>query len=219
MNRLKVGWKGDGFQTHPSMTQILFLLLVLGCTVILSGCGKETRVTRVDTDVVTDFSGRWNDTDSQQVAQTMVNEMVAQPWLGNFTRDKGKPPVVIVGTIMNRSHEHINVNTFVSDLERELTNSQKVTFVANKAEREQIREERRDQAVHALEETQKGPGREVGADFMMKGSISSIQDESEGVKSVFYQVDLDLIDLENNVKSWYGQKKIKKVIERKRFIF
>ena len=54
---------------------------------------------------------------------------------------------------------------------------------------------------------------------MMKGSISTIQDESEGVKSVFYQVDLDLIDLENNVKSWYGQKKIKKVIERKRFIF
>ena len=106
--------------------------------------------------------------------------------------------------------EHINVKTFVSDLERELTNSQHVTFVANKAEREEIREERRDQAVHALEKTQKGPGREVGADFMMKGSISSIQDESEGVKSVFYQVDLDLIDLENNVKSWYGQKKIKK---------
>ena len=207
------------FQTHPSTTQILLLFLLLSCAVILTGCGKETRVTRVDTDVVTDFSGRWNDTDSQQVAKTMVNEMVSQPWLGNFTRDNGKPPVVIVGSIMNRSHEHINVKTFVSDLERELTNSQQVTFVANKAEREEIREERRDQAVHALEETQKGPGREVGADFMMKGSISSIQDESEGVKSVFYQVDLDLIDLENNVKSWYGQKKIKKVIERKRFIF
>ena len=53
----------------------------------------------------------------------------------------------------------------------------------------------------------------------MKGYISTIMDESDGVKAVFYQVDLDLIDLENNVKSWYGQKKIKKVIERKRFLF
>jgi uncharacterized protein (TIGR02722 family) len=186
---------------------------------MLSGCGKETRVTRVDTDVVTDFSGRWNDTDSKQVAEMMIKEMISQPWLGNFTQDNGKPPVVIVGTILNRSHEHINVNTFMSDLERELTNSQKVIFVANKAERREVREERRDQAVHALEESQKGPGREIGADFMMKGSISTIQDESDGVKAVFYQVDLDLIDLENNIKSWYGQKKIKKVIERKRFLF
>ena len=197
---------------------LLFVFLPI-CLFWVQGCGKETRVTRVDSEVVTDFSGRWNDTDSQQVAETMVKEMTAQPWLGNFTRDNGKPPVVIVGTILNRSHEHINVNTFISDLQRELTNSQKVTFVASKGERDEIREERRDQAVHALEETQKGPGREIGADFMMKGAISTIQDESDGVKAVFYQVDLDLIDLQNNVKSWYGQKKIKKVIERKRFLF
>lgn len=204
---------------HCPARQVLAFSVVLSCALIMSGCGKETRVTRVDSDVVTDFSGRWNDTDSKHVAETMVKEMISQPWLGNFNRDNGKPPVVIVGTILNRSHEHININTFVSDLERELTNSQKVTFVANQAEREEVREERRDQAVHALEDTQKGPGREIGADFMMKGSISTIQDEADGVKSVFYQVDLDLIDLENNVKSWYGQKKIKKVIERKRFLF
>ena len=203
----------------PIIQQLLGFILLLGCVLFVTSCGKETRVTRVDPGVVTDFSGRWNDTDSQQVAETMVKEMTAQPWLGDFTRDKGTQPVVIVGTILNRSHEHINMNTFVSDLQRELTNSQKIRFVANKHERDEIREERRDQAVHALEETQKGPGREIGADFMMKGSISTIQDESDGVKAVFYQVDLDLIDLENNVKSWYGQKKIKKVIERKRFMF
>jgi len=219
MNKPRVSRKGNLSKWHLPAQQVLFSSLVLGCALLLAGCGKETRVTRVDTDVVTDFSGRWNDTDSKQVAEMMIKEMVSQPWLGNFTRGNGKPPVVIVGTILNRSHEHINVNTFVSDLQRELTNSQKVTFVANKVEREEVREERRDQAVHALEESQKGPGREIGADFMMKGSISTIQDESDGVKAVFYQVDLDLIDLENNIKSWYGQKKIKKVIERKRFLF
>ena len=199
--------------------QVFSSALALVVFLMVAGCGKETKVTRVDTGVVTDFSGRWNDTDSRQVAEAMMKEMMSQPWLGNFTRDRGKQPVVIVGTVLNRSHEHINVGTFVTDLERELTNSQKVTFVASKAERDEIREERRDQAVHALEDTQKGPGREIGADFMMKGYISTIQDESDGVKAVFYQVDLDLIDLENNVKSWYGQKKIKKVIERKRFLF
>ena len=197
----------------------LLVGLVITAILVLPGCGKEKRITRVDTDVVTDFSGRWNDTDSKMVAETMIKEMVNRPWLQNFTRSKGRQPVVIVGTVLNKSNEHINVQTFISDLEREMTNSQQVTFVADKSERNEIREERRDQAVHSKENTQKGPGQEIGADFMMKGYISNILDEADGTKAVYYQVDLDLIDLENNVKSWYGQKKIKKIIEKKRFLF
>jgi len=186
---------------------------------MLGGCSSGTKVTRVDEGLVTDLSGRWNDTDSRMVAETMVKEELVSPWLENYVRAKSRQPVVVVGTILNRSSEHINVQTFVTDLSRELTNSQKVTFVAGKGEREEVREERREQAAHAREETQKAPGKEIGADYMLKGDISSILDESEGVKAVFYQVDLELIDLENNVKSWFGQKKIKKVVERKRMLF
>ena len=194
-------------------------MAVLAGTVLLGGCASETKVTRVDTGVVTDLSGRWNDTDSRMVAETMVKEALGSPWLENYTKSKNRQPVVVVGTILNRSHEHIDVETFVTDLSRELTNSQKVTFVAGKGEREEVREERREQAVHAREDTQKAPGKEIGADYMLKGNITTIEDESQGVKAVFYQVDLELIDLENNVKSWFGQQKIKKVIERKRMLF
>lgn len=96
--------------------------LLVGCAAVVSGCGHETKVTRVDTGTVTDLSGRWNDTDSQMVAEAMVKEALANPWLGNFTKGKNRQPVVIVGTVLNKSHEHINVQTFVNDLERELTN-------------------------------------------------------------------------------------------------
>jgi len=195
------------------------VVMVLMGLSLLVGCAKETKVTRIDPGVVTDLSGRWNDTDSQQVAETMVKEALSYPWLDNYVKAKGRQPVVVVGTIVNRSHEHINTQTFVTDLQRELSNSQKVTFVAGKGEREEIREERREQAVHAREETQKSAGKELGADYMMKGNISTILDETDGTKAVFYQVDLEMIDLESNVKSWYGQKKIKKVVERKRMLF
>ena len=201
------------------LTGFAVILVALSFSIAVNGCASGTKVTRVDTGVVTDLSGRWNDTDSRMVAETMVREALEQPWLRNFTSSEGRQPVVVVGTILNRSHEHINVQTFVSDLERELTNSQSVTFVAGSAEREEIREERRQQAAHAREDTQKGPGKELGADYMLKGNISSILDEIDGVKAVFYQVDLEMIDLESNVKAWYGQKKIKKVVERKRMLF
>jgi uncharacterized protein (TIGR02722 family) len=199
--------------------RVCVVVLLVGCGAAVSGCSHETKVTRVDTGTVTDLSGRWNDTDSQMVAEAMVKEALANPWLGNFTKGKNRQPVVIVGTVLNKSHEHINVQTFVNDLERELTNSQKVTFVAAKGERDEVREERREQAVHAREDTQKAPGKEIGADYMMRGSIATILDEQDGAKAVFYQIDLEMVDLENNVKSWFGQKKIKKVIEKKRTIF
>ena len=92
---------------------------LLAGTMLLGGCASETKVTRVDTEVVTDLSGRWNDTDSRMVAETMVKEALGSPWLENYTRSKSKQPVVVVGTIMNRSHEHIDVQTDVTDISRE----------------------------------------------------------------------------------------------------
>jgi penicillin-binding protein activator len=217
MKEMAMGHSPCSTADRPFLFYVMIGLTIFGLTMI--GCAKETRVTRVDTGLVMDLSGRWNDTDSQQVAETMVKEALGFPWLDNYVKSKGHQPVVVVGTVLNRSHEHINTQTFITDLERELTNSQKVTFVAGKGEREELREERREQAVHAREDTQRAAGKEIGADYMMKGNISTILDEADGTKAIFYQVDLELIDLESNVKTWYGQKKIKKVVERKRMLF
>ncbi|BCA53982.1 conserved exported protein of unknown function [Nitrospira sp. KM1] len=203
---------------RPYVRRMGMAMCAIG-VLMLGGCGHETRVTRVDSGLVTDLSGRWNDTDSRMVAESMVKDALEYSWLNNFTQLKHRPPVVVVGTVVNSSHEHINVQTFVTDLERELTNSQKVTFVAGKNEREEVRSERKEQAMYAREDTQKAPGKEIGADYMMKGAIATIPDEVDGTTAMFYQIDLQMVDLESNAKVWFGQKKIKKVIEKKRTVF
>ena len=77
-------------------------LLVLGVLLaLLSGCATEKRVTRVDTGVTTDLSGRWNDTDSKQVAEKMIAEMLSRPWLNQFATRESRQPTVIVGTVQN----------------------------------------------------------------------------------------------------------------------
>ncbi|HEY6085580.1 MAG TPA: penicillin-binding protein activator LpoB [Nitrospira sp.] len=198
---------------------VLTVAVLLPGYLAAAGCGSETKITRVDSGVVTDLSGRWNDTDSRVVAESMVKEALDYPWLNNFSQSKHRQPVVVVGTVLNNSHEHINVDTFITDLERELTNSNKVTFVAGRMERDEVRNERKEQAMYAREDTQKAPGKEIGADYMMKGTIATILDEAEGTKAMFYQIDLQMVDLESNAKVWFGQKKIKKVIEKKRSVF
>lgn len=203
--------RNHGLRWMPYLLLSVFFIFFYSCA--------STKVSRVETTAVTDLSGRWNDTDSRLVAEKMVKEALERPWIDNFQKKSGKQPTVIVGTVVNRSHEHISVQTFTKDLERELTNSGKVVFVASKGEREEVREERQEQAKHSTEETAKGPGKEIGADYMLKGTINTILDESEGVKAVFYQVDLEMIDIEKNTKVWFGQEKIKKIISKSRLGF
>ena len=185
---------------------------VIFAVAVISACGQQ--VTRVETDTVTDLSGNWNDTDSRLVADEMIQDALSRSWLTRFNREHGSPPTVIVGEVRNLSHEHINTRTFIADMERALINSGEVDFVASSEERQEIRSERMDQDLHATEETRKAMGREIGADFMLKGTINTIIDAVSGEQVRFYQVDLTLIDLANNRKVWLGQKKIKKTIEK-----
>ena len=195
---------------HTPTKHLLLPFFVL--LFLLAGCNPT--VSRVESDTVTDLSGNWNDTDSRLVAQEMIQDVLARSWLTKFNRDKGKAPTVIVGTVRNLSHEHINTRTFIADMERELINSGEVEFVASAADREEVRSEVKDQDLNATEETRKAMGNEVGADFMLQGSINSIVDAVSGEQARFYQIDLTLIELGTNRKVWVGQKKIKKTIEK-----
>jgi uncharacterized protein (TIGR02722 family) len=191
----------------------IFISLAVVMPLLFSACA--TKVERVQTDEVIDLSGQWNDTDSRLVSEEMMNEVLARPWVDDYVRRHTKPPAVIVGEVRNLSHEHLNVNAFLKDVEKALINSGRVKVVASRVEREEIREERADQDIHASEETRKAMGRELGADFMLKGTINTIVDE-EGKKAVkFYQVDLTLISLVDNSKVWVGQKKIKKFVDKR----
>jgi hypothetical protein len=190
-------------------------LLLLAALLTLGACA--TKVERISPDQVRDLSGNWNDTDSQLVSQEMISDVLSRAWLGNFQQAHSKQPAVIVGEIRNLSHEHINMNTFVGDMERALINSGKVEFVASKQDRQEIREERKDQDINAREDTRKAMGMELGADFMLKGEINTILD-TEGKEQVrYYQVDLTLISLADNRIVWVGQKKIKKFVTKASF--
>ena len=185
-----------------------FVILALA----MSACG--TSVQRMDDKEVKDVSGRWNDTDSRLVAEEMIADSLSRPWYAAAHSALGKNPTVIVGTVKNQSSEHINVETFVEDLQRSLINSGKVEFVASKGERGEVRDERLDQDTNATEETRKAHGQEIGADFMLSGVLNQIVDQEGGKAVVFFQTNLKMLDMKSHKIVWNGQKKIKKFVKR-----
>jgi hypothetical protein len=192
------------------------LWVLIGCIALLvAGC-SSVRVDRKEVDETIDLSGNWNDSDSRMVSEEMIKDALDRPWLGSYRTSHRRDPVVIVGTVRNRSDEHINTQTFVKDLERALINSGEVEFVASAEERGEIRDERQDQQSNASEATAKEQGQESGADFMLQGSINTISDRVDGKEVRYYQVNLELIDIQSNRKAWIGEKKIKKLVRRNR---
>ena len=199
------------------MKNITLMFFFLCMLVVFFSCSSAPVVTRVAENEIIDLSGNWNDTDSKLVAEEMVADSVAKPWIENFIKEKQNKPKIIVGTVLNKSDEHINTETFVKDLEIALLNTGKATFVADKNQRNEIRNERMDQADFANSATVKKFGKETGADFMLKGQINTITDSAKSTTLKYYQIELELIDIENNEKVWIGQKKIKKVVGKNKY--
>ncbi len=185
-------------------------MLLVG--VLLLGLGSCTRkVTRVSPDQQVDLSGRWNDVDSKQVSAAMIEDVIGRPWREAFVQRNERRPVVIVGLVENNTHEHINADVFIKDLERSFINGGLVRLVEGDAFRERLRAERADQQEFASAETQKRWANELGADFMLFGTISSIVDAYRRDKVTFYKINLELANIETGEKVWIGDKEVKKL--------
>ena len=180
--------------------------------VSLMACGQK--VSRVDANEQIDLSGRWNETDSRLVAEEMVKDALSRPWAMQFTSDKDREPVLVVGLVRNLSHEHIASETFIKDIEREILNSGRAKIVQAGDARNELRDERAEQQEFASAETAKQWGKELGADFILQGTINSIVDQNKKEKAIFYQIDMELTNIETNEKVWIGDKKIKKLVKK-----
>jgi len=193
---------------------ILFALSVV--LLMLVACGPSSETLRQKD--VPDLGWRWNDNDSKQVAASMIKDVLSRPWYSEHMKaTSGKKPVVIVGSVRVMGTEHIATDTFINDIERELTNSGMVTFVVSKGERVEIRDERIDQQTNSSAATAKKLAQETGADYMLQGTINTTTNTLDNKQTIVYQTDLQLVNLQSNEKVWIGTDKINKFTTKNKF--
>jgi uncharacterized protein (TIGR02722 family) len=184
---------------------------LIGTGIFTTSCSRK--VTRIDPGEQIDLSGRWNNTDSRLVAEEMTATILRDKWVSNHVEaHQGEKPVVIVGMVTNKSHEHIDAETFIKDVEQSFIKSGKVRLVQAGKKREELRAERADQQTNATASSMKKFGMEQGADYMLQGTINSIVDSHKRKKVVYYQINLELTNIESNEVVWIGDKKIAKYV-------
>ena len=197
------------------MKRLIQLSMIALSCLIISSCTTQRKVERISYDQKIDLSGRWNDTDSWETAQNMITQILNGRWISDYKKyNDNERPKVIVGLVKNRSHEHIDAETFIKDMEKAFIKTGAIRLIQGGESREEIRFEREDQQTNALPSTVKQWGRELGADFMLQGTINSIVDEVERQMVIYYQIDLTLTNLESNEVVWIGDEKIKKYVRK-----
>jgi len=190
-----------------------FKLSIVIFAIVISACSTSREVQRVSPNQQIDLSGRWNDTDAKLTAEAMIAQVLSEGWLAEYQKlNEGKRPVVIVGLVNNKTSEHISSETFIKDIEKAFLTDRRVRLVQAGDKREQLRGERADQQDYASAETTKKWGKELGADFIMQGSINSTVDSFNKDKVVNYKINLELTNMETNEIVWIGDKEIKKII-------
>ncbi|MBC7466544.1 MAG: penicillin-binding protein activator LpoB [Bdellovibrio sp.] len=191
----------------------LVLLAAVVSMLGLSACGPKAFVKGEydDVDRTNLMNDQWSETDMQVVVKAMVDSLVKHPTIANAKR----PPVVMVTNLQNKTSEHIDTESIMDMVRVELTNSGQVSFVDKQAREDVSNEYDYQNNGSTSAETKKGPGGQIGADFIINGRLDSIVQEVGKDKSVYYKLTLNMTNLKTNIITWTNNKQIRKTFKKK----
>ncbi|HEX4923339.1 MAG TPA: penicillin-binding protein activator LpoB, partial [Bdellovibrionales bacterium] len=173
-----------------STLMTVFALIAL----TVSGCGpKAFTKGEYDENIEREnlLNDRWSETDMQQAVKTLVDSLVAHHSIAAANR----PPIVMVTNLQNKTSEHIDTQNIMDMVRVELMNRGRVSFVDKEAREDVSKEYEYQNSGMVNETTKKGPGKQVGADFILNGRLDSIVQEVGKDKSVYYKLTLNLTNL------------------------
>lgn len=191
----------------------LVLTLCAVSLMALTACGPKAFVRGEYDDVEREnnMNDLWSETDMQKVVADLVAGMLAHPAIANAKR----PPIVMVTKLQNKTSEHIDTQSIMDMVRVELQRGGKVVFVDKEAREDVAEEYNYQNSGMVSEETKKGPGGQVGADFIINGRLDSIVQEVGKDKSVYYKVTLNLTNLKSNLVVWTDYKQLRKKFRKR----
>lgn len=185
-----------------SLTALATLIL------FLAGCGSLS-VERLEPTAKTDLSGAWNDTDSRQMATSLLEDLQSTDPLRGAESDA----TIIVGALKNQGSAFISTTSIERAIDAGMTEMEAFRVVSSPEMREQLRTERTSQEVWAREDTRSELQSELGADYMLYGTLHTWEERDGRVTVRTYRVDAYLASIATTEQVWAGSHEIKKQIE------
>ena len=188
----------------------VFLLGVIGISIgFISGCANKPVVRYGDAQAVETTSVNFGSTDLQKIAKQMTESLIQSPVVGTMTANKR--PIVFVDAVKNKTSEHIDTESLTDSISTQLLRSGKFRFVDMtkvNAVRDQLNYQNESGMVNPNSAFQFG--KQVGAEYMLYGNLSSIVKTDADKKDVYYKFTMRLMDLESGLIEWADETEIRK---------
>jgi uncharacterized protein (TIGR02722 family) len=183
-------------------------ILVAGAAAFATGCAAfRSRTAEVDVDEKRHMGADYDYTDMRTVSASVVDELVASP----FMQKESEPPVMMIAGVQNRTSQYVDTKNLTDRVRSMLFQSGRVRFV-NETRREELLKEQGYEAANATPETQVAVGRQLGAKYMMSGSLTEMKDESPRQVRVsktqvnYYKLTYEVTDLTSGEIVWMTEK-------------
>ncbi len=183
---------------------------------VISGCASAPIVkygepTSMQT-VSTDFSS----SDLQQIAGSMVDSLLIFPPIVEVTNQRR--PVLLVDQIKNKTMQHIDTESVTDSIRTKLIRSGKFRFIDRTTDQAAINEITTQQDSGLVDKnTAVQFGKQIGAEYLLTGNISEIEQRNDRVADVYYKFTLNLKNLTTGILEWSDEKEIRKSAVRRTF--
>ena len=114
---------------------------------------------------------------------------------------------MMIAGVQNRTAQYVDTKNLTDRIRTMIFPTGRVRFV-NEARRDDLLREQGYSAQHATPETMVGVGRQLGARYMMTGSLTEMKDETPRQVRVsktvirYYKLTFEVTDLESNEMMW-----------------
>ncbi len=191
------------------MNKSMMYVVVGFVAIMATGCANKAVVRYGDANAVETVDTNFGSTDLQQVAKQMTNSLVLSPVVGTLTANSR--PIIFVERIKNKTSEHIDTESITDSISTKLLQSGKFRFVDMtrvEAAREQLEFQHGGGMVNP--NTAIKFGRQIGAQYMLYGNLSSIVKSNIDKTDVYYKFTMRLMDLESGLVEWADETEIRK---------
>lgn len=186
----------------------LKVIFILAAVIGLSAC--QSKVEYGDATEVETVNENFGSTDLQAIAAKMVDSMLTFPPVMVITANDR--PIIFVDKVKNKTSEHIDTESVTDTISNKLLRSGKFRFI-DMTKVDSVRKQLDYQNNSGMVDpsTAISFGRQIGAQYMLYGNLSSIVKEDGSTKDVYYKMTMRLMDLETGLIEWSDEKEIRKV--------
>ncbi|WP_156104053.1 penicillin-binding protein activator LpoB [Shewanella mangrovi] len=193
----------------------LKLIFIAAMALGLTACANKVEYGNAD--AVETVNENFGSTDLQAITDKMVDSMLTTPSVMMLTANN-KRPIMFVDSVKNKTSEHIDTESVTDSISTKLLQSGKFRFIdMTKVDAVRKQLDYQNNAGMVDPSTAIKFGRQIGAQYMLYGNLSSIVKQQGSTKDVYYKMTMRLMDLETGLIEWADEKEIRK--ERSKTLF